>query len=100
MEFAKITSPLSGTDLGASGSQVEVLIRPDAIAESSTSAIRASIENRVFAGSTTLYTLRVASGHVLDALFPSNREHHIGDEIGISIHIEHLLIFPDRNARS
>jgi len=55
--------------------------------------MRARIERRQFRGAEFLYTLRLASGTRLLCLAPSHHDHKIGEDIGIDINLEHLVMF-------
>jgi iron(III) transport system ATP-binding protein len=76
------------------GASAEVLIRPDDMLYDETSPRRAVVVDRAFRGAEYLYQLRLASGtHVL-CLVPSHHQHAIGDEIGIRLEADHLVVFP------
>jgi len=49
---------------------------------------------RDFRGANILYTLRLDSGHPVQALVPSHCSHAGGERIGIRADIRHLVILP------
>jgi len=75
------------------GSSVQVLVRPDDIIHDDDSRRTAVIKERTFRGASYLYTLTLPSGSEILSLAPSHHDHAIGEELGISLEIEHLVIF-------
>jgi len=78
----------------ATGQAVEVLIRPDDMLYDESSPRRASVVARAFRGAEYLYTLRLASGTQVLCLVPSHHQHALGDDIGVRLEAEHLVVFP------
>ncbi|WP_397451679.1 ABC transporter ATP-binding protein [Pseudomonas sp. NA-150] len=78
---------------GASGSAVDVLLRPDDIVYAQDSALKMRVKSRTFQGASTLYRLQTPSGGQLEAIFPSHAEHSAGDEVGIRVKAEHVVFF-------
>ncbi len=76
------------------GTKVEVLFRPDDIVHDDASQLRASVTHKAFKGAEILYTLELASGNRLLSLFPSHADFAIGDEVGIRVAADHLVVFP------
>ncbi len=76
------------------GTAVEVLLRPDDIQPDPGGPLRALILNKTFTGATSLVQLKLHSGAVIDALFPSNSEEQPGDFVGVSLDVRHLVAFP------
>lgn len=76
------------------GMRILVLIRPDDIVYDQDSNKRATILEKVFRGAEFLYTLGLGSGEKALCLVPSHNVHALGDEIGIRLDLEHLVIFP------
>lgn len=72
---------------------VEVLLRPDDIVEDPSSPYRAQIVYKIFAGTSTLYTLRLPTGSDVEAALPSHHNFNIGHEIGITVEADHLIAF-------
>lgn len=76
------------------GSPVVVLVRPDDIIHDDNSTLIAVIKERAFRGASYLYTLKLSSGAEILSLAPSHHNHAIGEKLGISLEIDHLVIFP------
>lgn len=72
---------------------VEVLLRPDDIIHDDSSVKRAEIKNKVFAGTSSLYTLKLPTGSEVVAAFASHHDYQIGDFVGINIEADHLIAF-------
>lgn len=77
-----------------SSSPAEVLIRPDDLIYDESSPRRAMVVERAFRGAEFLYTLKLASGTQVLCLVASHHQHAIGDEIGIRLEADHLVVFP------
>ena len=71
----------------APGSSVDVVHAPD-------SPLRASIVGKSFLGASTLYRLQLVTGSQLEAIFPSHVDHQVGEEVGIAVAADHLVLFP------
>ncbi len=76
------------------GSAVDVLLRPDDIVYAPDSELRARIIGKTFLGAATLYRLQLPTGSQLESIFPSHADLQPGQEIGIRIAADHLVIFP------
>ncbi|MBI3569908.1 MAG: ABC transporter ATP-binding protein [Gammaproteobacteria bacterium] len=76
------------------GAQIELLLRPDDIVPDPESPLKAKVVQKAFRGAEILYTLRLASGGRLLALFPSHADHAIGERVGIRVQADHLVAFP------
>ena len=81
-----------------SGCPVEVLVRPDDILHDDCSPRSAEVTERAFRGSHFLYTLRLPSGAEVLCLTPSHHDHPVGTRLGIRLEIDHLVVFPAREA--
>ncbi len=79
------------------GTNVEVLLRPDDIVPDPDSKLIAEITHKAFKGATVLYTLRLPTGNQLLSLFPSHDDHPIGTHVGIRINADHLISFHKDN---
>jgi iron(III) transport system ATP-binding protein len=79
--------------LWPNGSAVDVLLRPDDIAYDPNSRMRAEIVGKTFLGATTLYRLKMPSGCQLESLLPSHVDLPTGEQLGIRIDAEHLVVF-------
>ncbi|AOE86922.1 ABC transporter ATP-binding protein [Pseudomonas sp. TCU-HL1] len=76
------------------GSAVDVLLRPDDIVHAPDSDLRAKVIGKTFLGAATLYRLQLATGSQLESIFPSHADHQPGQEVGIRIAADHLVVFP------
>jgi iron(III) transport system ATP-binding protein len=76
------------------GSPAEVLIRPDDMLYDESSPRKAVVVERAFRGAEFLYTLRLASGTRVLCLVPSHHRHAVGEEIGVRLQADHLVVFP------
>lgn len=79
------------------GTAVEVLLRPDDVQPDPSGPLRALILNKTFTGATSLVQLKLPSGAIIDALFPSNAEEQPGDIVGVRLDMRHLVAFPLAN---
>ena len=73
--------------------QCDVLLRADDIVHDDAAPVRAEIIRKAFRGSEFLYTLRLASGHILMAHVPSHHDHKLGEWIGIRAQVDHVVTF-------
>ena len=78
----------------AVGQAVQVLVRPDDIVHDDNSPQSAKIKKRIFRGESYLYTLVLPSGHEILSTVPSHHNHAIGEGLGITLEIDHLVVFP------
>ena len=76
------------------GSSVDVLLRPDDIVYRPESPLRALIVGKTFLGASTLYRLQLPTGNQLVAIFPSHADYPTGQDVGIAIAADHLVVFP------
>ena len=79
---------------GSKGSAVEVLLRPDDIVYAPDSELKARVTSRTFQGASTLYRLQLPTGTQLEAIFPSHADYQAGEQVGIRVAAEHLVLFP------
>lgn len=79
------------------GCRVKVLVRPDDIIHDDCSPRKAIIRKREFRGASYLYTLELESGVQLLSMVHSHHDHAVGENLGIVLEIEHLVVFPDRS---
>ena len=75
------------------GTAVRVLIRPDDIIHDDDSPRAAKIKKRAFRGENYLYTLALPSGAEILSLVPSHHNHAVGEDLGIKLAIDHLVVF-------
>jgi iron(III) transport system ATP-binding protein len=80
--------------LWPSGSAVDVLLRPDDIVYDASSPLQARIVAKTFLGAATLYRLQLASGSLLESILPSHVDLEPGQNMGIRIAADHLVVFP------
>ncbi|WP_166593470.1 ABC transporter ATP-binding protein [Pseudomonas sp. SLFW] len=73
---------------------VDVLLRPDDIAYAPDCPVKARVISKTFQGAATLYRLQLPSGTPLEALFPSHADLHAGDDVGICVTAQNLVLFP------
>ncbi len=79
---------------------VDVLIRPEDVVHDDTSQVKAEVVRRNFRGASILYTLRLISGDLVQALVPSHCDHKPGEHIGIRPDVRHLVTFPKNDSIS
>jgi iron(III) transport system ATP-binding protein len=72
---------------------VDILIRPEDVVHDDDSSIKAEVVRRNFRGANVLYTLRLTSGDLVQALVPSHCDHKPGEWIGIKSDVRHLVTF-------
>ena len=77
-----------------SGDKVDVLIRPDDIVHDDSSGITAQVTDKAFRGSHIMYQLKLQSGEPVQCLALSHHNHAIGEQIGIRLDLDHLVLFP------
>jgi iron(III) transport system ATP-binding protein len=76
-----------------SGSDVQVLIRPDDVMPDGADGIPVDVVSAEFRGAETLYTLRLAGGEEIAALFPSHQQHAPGARLRVRLDLEHVVVF-------
>ncbi len=94
-----VSSPLglltNDKDLGfVPGSEVHLFLRPDDLIHDDDSNYTATLVGKHFRGAHHLYDVRLDQGVVLGCFAPSHHDHAIGERIGVSLDIEHLVVFP------
>ncbi len=82
------------------GCPVTVLVRPDDIIHNDDSEMTARIVAKNFRGSDYLYTLELPSGTQILSMVHSHHDHEIGEQLGIELELEHLVVFPDEAHRA
>ena len=86
-----LKSPLPhGVDIGQ---KVDVLLRPDDVIHDDESPVKGKILAKSFRGSHFLYTAEVASGDKVLCFADSHHNHEIGEPIGITFQLDHLVLF-------
>ena len=81
------------TDSFPPGTEVDLLVRPDDILHDDHSTKQAVVEEKSFRGADHLYRLALANGLSVLCLAPSHHNHDIGERIGITLDLDHLVIF-------
>lgn len=72
---------------------VDVLLRPSDLALSDSHGINVKVLRSIFSGNSTLCTLQLPSGSLLEALLPSHRDYPIGDSLKIKATVSDLTAF-------
>jgi iron(III) transport system ATP-binding protein len=75
------------------GTLIELLVRPDDIIHDDNSPNKATVVARDFRGADHLYTLRMPGNTRLLCLAPSHHNHPVGEQFGIRLQLDHLVIF-------
>lgn len=75
------------------GTQIELLVRPDDILHDSSSPTKATVIAKDFRGADHLYTLRMPGSTRLLCLAPSHLNHDVGEQFGVRLKLDHLMIF-------
>ncbi len=81
----------------SNGCAVNVLVRPEDVVHDDESPVKAEVVRRHFRGANVLYTLRLASGDLVQALVPSHCDHRRGEQIGIRPDVRHIVLFPKQD---
>ncbi|RUO32877.1 iron ABC transporter ATP-binding protein [Aliidiomarina sanyensis] len=79
---------------GSEGEAVDVLIRPDDIVLDESAERRATIVARGFRGAHFLYTAELQDGSHLLCMAPSHHEYEVGQNVGLRLNMDHLVLFP------
>jgi iron(III) transport system ATP-binding protein len=82
------------------GTPVDLLLRPDDVVPDPAAALRGTVTRKAFKGAEILYTLRTPTGSTVLSLFPSHRDHALGESVGIRVVADHLVVFPAGAARA
>lgn len=75
------------------GTEVDLLVRPDDIIHDDHSDNFACVTKKAFRGAEYMYTLQLPGETEVLCLAPSHHDHKIGEEIGIRLELDHLVIF-------
>ncbi len=79
------------------GTLIELLVRPDDILHDDYSPNKATVIARDFRGADHLYTLKMPGNTRLLCLAPSHHNHEVGEQFGIRLQLDHLVIFDRGN---
>jgi len=74
-------------------SQVQVFIRPDDVLHDDASSLQGRIVSKRFRGTHFLYRVEMSGGQQLSCFTDSHHDHQIGENIGIKLNLDHLLLF-------
>ena len=77
----------------ADKTEVDLLVRPDDILHDDDSEFVGIIVSKLFRGSHFLYRVKLSSGKVVYCFASSHHDHAVGQEIGLSVHLDHLVMF-------
>lgn len=77
----------------AIGTEVDLLVRPDDVIHNDASEFKGLVMSKWFRGSHFLYRVKLSSGLVVYCFASSHHNHAIGQEIGINIELDHLVVF-------
>ncbi len=77
----------------APGTEVELLVRPDDVIHDDSNAYKGTVVARDFRGADHLYTIRMPGSTRLLCLAPSHHDHQVGEQIGVRLELDHLVVF-------
>ena len=75
------------------GCLTDILVRPDDILHDDASDFKAEITQISFRGSHYQYRVKLEDGSEVFCFTDSHHKHHLGEKIGLSPNLEHLVIF-------
>ena len=75
------------------GTPVRLFLRPDDLIHDDASDYHATLIQKHFRGAHHLYDVRLNNGVILGCFAPSHHDHAIGEEIGVRLDVEHLVVF-------
>jgi len=75
-------------------SPVDILLRPDDILPDLDSELQAEVLQKTFTGASMLFKLKLPTGSIIEALFPSHNDFEVGEHVGIRLEADHLVAFP------
>lgn len=79
---------------GQIGDLVEVFVRPhELVPGSNGSSVNAEVVKKEFLGTTTLYTLRLNSGALVESSFMVDHDYQIGERVGLRLETDKLVAF-------
>lgn len=82
------------------GTEVEMLIRPDDIQHSEDGPLSGVIVSKWFRGSHYLYQVKLVNGEVVPCITACHHDHDVGELLGISVQLDHLVLLPFCDAES
>ena len=75
------------------GTKVELLLRPDDIIADEEGHLEGTIIQKAFKGAEILYTLQLNDDIEVLSLFPSHRNHEIGEKVKLRLELDHMVAF-------
>lgn len=79
---------------GQPGDQVDVFVRPhEVVPGNNGSSVDAVVVKKEFLGTSTLYTLRLPGGCLVESSFMEDHDHNVGDIVGLRLETEQLVAF-------
>ncbi|MGL4768102.1 MAG: ABC transporter ATP-binding protein [Formosimonas sp.] len=87
-ELGQFAAPVSASDKA-----VDILLRPDDVVHIDGAPFTARVVSKVFNGGDFLYTLALPSGQHILAQVPSHHRHAIGEWIGVTLDLSHVVAF-------
>ncbi len=82
------------------GTHVDVLVRPDDVVHDERDGIEAVVVGKLFAGSFSLYTLRLPDGELVEALLTYHDDPAVHNRVRIRMQAKHLISFPRKERRA
>ena len=79
------------------GTEVELLVRPDDVIHDDDNSYKGTVVARDFRGADHLYTIRMPGSTRLLCLAPSHHDHQVGEEFGVRLKLDHLVVFSREN---
>ncbi len=77
----------------ATGTTVDILIRPDDVVMAEDSPIRGTVRRKAFRGAQTLYTMGLADGSEVLVQLPSHINVNTGETLPLQLQADHLVAF-------
>ncbi len=79
---------------GRTGDRVEIFVRPhELVPESNGNAAIAQVVKKEFLGTSTVCTLRLDSGALVESSFQTNEDCQVGDMVGLRLEASELVVF-------
>lgn len=75
------------------GTLVDLLVRPDDVIHDDDNPYKGTVIARDFRGADHLYTIRMPGSTRLLCLAPSHHDHQIGEDFGVRLELDHLVVF-------
>ncbi|MEH6812586.1 MAG: ABC transporter ATP-binding protein [Motiliproteus sp.] len=98
-----VSDELIDTDIGlvraskvnwSAGDEVDVFVRPHEIVPGCNGcSVDGQVVKKEFLGTSTLYTLRLPTGRLVESSFMADHDYQIGDTIGLRVETEKLVAF-------